>query len=373
MMIFTVIIAVITLFYCTLSLLLRLGLSRPPKAGEEINSPITGSLVICGRNEEDALPDCLASIASQSIEVDRLQVILVDDGSTDGTGKIMDEFVTSCRFKGRVLHMPPPFPGERMGKWRALKEGIKLAENDALLLTDADAILPPQWAERHLQKLQQFEISGGVALLEGENWWAKVQALDWFFLLGIGSAWTGLGKPQAALGKNLCFRQAAYEAVGGLEAIGFTLTEDRAMVQTMTRKGARLSFSLDPNLMVSTEALPDWGHYASQRMRWASGIRWLDCWGKLSIFATALRNFAIVIGILLGHPAAWIAWMVTAVCNLLLLQSITRKLKQIGKLKSFLSWEIFSTFSTLYLSLQWLFRRPVSWKGRKYGGKVDQV
>ncbi|RJP80022.1 MAG: glycosyltransferase, partial [Candidatus Zixiibacteriota bacterium] len=137
-----------------------LGLYRRPER-EGAPELAAGSVVICGRDEERDLPACLASLEAQDLnpaQTQSLEVILVDDASRDRTGELMEQYARTSRFAVRVLHMEPPRPGERTGKWRPLKEGLKLATREGLLLTDADAILPPGWVRHHLRWLGRGQI-----------------------------------------------------------------------------------------------------------------------------------------------------------------------------------------------------------------------
>ncbi|MCX6640996.1 MAG: glycosyltransferase [bacterium] len=361
----TLLIAIITLLYILLALFIRVGLSFRQKFVRGTQT-LRGSLVICGRDEGKDLPACLQSIEDQTISTDLLEVILVDDCSNDSTGALMDNYAARSRYQVQVLHMLALLPGEPGGKWRPLKEGIKLAQYEALLLSDADAILTPTWAERHLLELESAEAAAGFAIIEGEGLWSKVQALDWLFLLGVGSSLSRWGMPQAALGKNLSVRRSAYESVGGLEGIGFSLTEDRALVQALARRGARVSFPISPEMAVITPGVSTWSKFTQQRLRWATGIRWLNPVGKLCVFTMALRHYLILLGIILGCPAAWTAWVLTSLFDYALQRHIASKLEWKELLRYFVLWELFYTCSAPYLGYLTLTRRRVQWKGRKF-------
>ena len=361
--------------YMLLALFVLAGLIRrhSEPAGDGLPN---ASVIICARDEEKDLPSCLASLEGQSLDGmagQNLEIILVNDASADSTPKLMEDYAQRSRFKVRLLHMPSPRPGELTGKWRPLKEGIKLASHEALLLTDADATLPPDWVKCHLRYLGSYQMTAGFAKIEGAGLWGRIQALDWFFLLGVGSAMNRWGIPLAALGKNLSVRRSSYEAVGGLEGIGFTLTEDLSMVQAVVRDGGKLKFPLAPRMMIGAPAVGSWGEFVSQRKRWASGVKRLKPMGKFCIVAMALRHLIVVLGILAALPHGLWIWAATAFMNLLIQIRLAQKLNQPRLLWFFPLWEIFYTWTAPLLAISFLVRRRVVWKDRQFNRSAAPV
>src|SRR5688500_6721102 len=64
------------------------------------------SVVVAAYNTMPYLEQCLGSLVEQSIGLDRLQVVAVDDGSTDGTGEVLDRFAAEYPSTIQVLHQP---------------------------------------------------------------------------------------------------------------------------------------------------------------------------------------------------------------------------------------------------------------------------
>jgi cellulose synthase/poly-beta-1,6-N-acetylglucosamine synthase-like glycosyltransferase len=363
----SVVFYIVTALYVLTSAFVLIGLLRRwPKS---VSAPLrSASVIICARDEEVDLPACLESLEKQILDpgTEPLEVILVDDVSSDRTLELMQQFAATSRQQVRILKMPPPQPGEPSGKWRPLKEGMQRASQEALLLTDADAVLPPTWAQSHLHELGTAQMAAGFARLDGHGAWGGVQSLDWLLLLGVGSAMNRLGAPQAALGKNLSVRRQEYLAAGGLEAAGFSLTEDQALVLLLRAHGGSMRFPLNHKMLVSTPAVPTWGDFVRQRQRWASGIRNMDAMGLTLIGIMGLRNFAIVIGVLTLFPQALILWGTTAAMNFLIQARLTAALKMSRRLRYFVLWEIFHTWTTPWLTVLYLVRPKVAWKGRKF-------
>jgi dolichyl-phosphate beta-glucosyltransferase len=107
------------------------------------------SIIVPAYNEEKRLPPALAKIASflrsQSY---RAEVLVVENGSTDRTSAVVEEFIaTQLRpddpFEMKLLHSPK-------GKGNAVKEGVLASHGDYLLITDTDLAVPIEEVTRFL-------------------------------------------------------------------------------------------------------------------------------------------------------------------------------------------------------------------------------
>lgn len=90
------------------------------------------SIIIPVYNIEAYLPKCLETIAAQTYHY--LEVILVDDGSTDSSGKICDSF-TENDSRAIVIHQ------QNQGLWAARNSGQRVAKGDYLMFVDGDDYL----------------------------------------------------------------------------------------------------------------------------------------------------------------------------------------------------------------------------------------
>ena len=91
--------------------------------------PLLASVVVPAYNGAHFLPRCLASLQKQTHP--RVEIIVVDDGSTDGTPDLVQAPV-------RLLST-----GGRKGAGAARNDGAKAAAGDVLFFTDADVVAPP--------------------------------------------------------------------------------------------------------------------------------------------------------------------------------------------------------------------------------------
>src|SRR5712692_5322132 len=117
---------------------------------------VTLSVVVPCYNEEQRLPSTIEKIeAFLDRRTDTYELILVDDGSADGTRRVMDEAAARHRAV-RIQALPA-----NRGKGRALAEGVKVSRGTNVLVTDADLSTPID----ELPKLEaQLAAGAGVAI-----------------------------------------------------------------------------------------------------------------------------------------------------------------------------------------------------------------
>src|SRR5690349_12809232 len=105
----------------------------------------TISAVVPARDEEDRLGPCLDGLLA---DPDLLEVVVVDDGSSDGTATL------ASRAGARVIEGAAPPPGWA-GKTWALQQGIEAARGDWVLHVDADARPAPGLARAMVASLRE--------------------------------------------------------------------------------------------------------------------------------------------------------------------------------------------------------------------------
>ena len=116
------------------------------------------SVIIPARNEEQDISPALSSVLNQNgVE---LEVIVVNDHSTDRTGELVDHIAQSDS-RITVLHDPPLEPGW-LGKANAMQHGVARATGDYLLFTDADILHHPSCFVTVLNEMQQNGYDSGL-------------------------------------------------------------------------------------------------------------------------------------------------------------------------------------------------------------------
>ena len=119
------------------------------------------SVIIPARNEAHRIEICIKSLKSQTYP--KLEIIVVDDYSTDDTVKVVKNTIgNDKRFKLLNLKLiKKEKPSGWMGKTYALQQGSKLAKGELLLFIDADISLPSEIIERSVD----YAINNKIDLL----------------------------------------------------------------------------------------------------------------------------------------------------------------------------------------------------------------
>jgi len=236
------------------------------------------AIIVAARDEETDLPRCLEALLTQDYPVDRLDIFVADDHSTDGTANVIRQFQQdSGEAAGHAIHYVavPDAADHLQGKANALHAAVGESGHEILLVTDADCAPPPDWARNYAAYFAADPYVGmvcGQAYVEHHTLLDAVQALDWSYLLTSASVLTEMGRPATAMGNNMAFRRTAYEAVGGYPALPFSVTEDYVLFQTVARQtNFRVRFPLDPGLHTITLPLKRLVDVYRQRRRWARG------------------------------------------------------------------------------------------------------
>jgi cellulose synthase/poly-beta-1,6-N-acetylglucosamine synthase-like glycosyltransferase len=253
------------------------------------------SVVVAARNEEAALPSLLAALARQTHP--RLEVLILDDGSTDATAAVVrrfaDRHAAAPAFAVRLLPVTDPTPPR---KKHALTQGVAAARHPLLAFTDADCVPPPGWAEAlarlHAAARHDPNDASGKAA-SGEDTSSEVVILGYSpyrpapGLLGVFARYetfvagaltagaVGLGHPYMAVGRNLSYPRAVFERVGGFGAGMASMSgDDDLFVQAVHRQNAApVVHAFDPATFVATDAPPTWRAWLHQKRRHVSAGR----------------------------------------------------------------------------------------------------
>ena len=274
------------------------------------------SVIVPAYNEAAVIDRCLESIKSQDYPHDRLEIIVVDDGSTDGTPEIVEEHIAVClagfesrddiepgvctrnirlgRFGG-VLTL---IRNDHGGKAHALNVGIAMCQGDIVLNIDSDVTLAPE-AIRAVAEAFRRDPSMGAATGNIEVDWDMVEArdenghvlvdeegrviarrLNWFELFLARCQYLEylasfrLGR-QAQAYTNTMFTLAGACSAFRREVLPpnpysrRTVSEDTDLTLHLHTDLVRIGFI--PGCKVFLEPVVDWDGMYAQRVRWTRG------------------------------------------------------------------------------------------------------
>jgi glycosyltransferase involved in cell wall biosynthesis len=169
------------------------------------------SVIIASHNRRELLRRCLESLASQTQDPSTFEVIVADDGSSDGSAEMAEAFEAPYRL--RVLRL------EKSGHAAAQNAALALAEAPICLLLDDDVIASPELVAAHVEGHRRDPMSIGIGPLTQE----PVAAKDWYahaLARGWAEHYDELAEREAhwtdCYGANLSFPQAVLHQIGGI-------------------------------------------------------------------------------------------------------------------------------------------------------------
>jgi glycosyltransferase involved in cell wall biosynthesis len=334
------------------------------------------SIVIPARNEEGCLGRCLRSLTADPFWRDpdqawRLEIIVVNDESTDNTRRIAESFD-----RVHVLDAGPLPPGW-CGKQHACQVGADAALGDWLLFTDADTLHRSGgvWvAVSEARKLDADLLS--YSPQQEVHGFAERAVMPLIFAdLAASFKPRQISDPAspaaAANGQFLLVRRAVYDRIGGHAAVAGDLLEDVAIARRVKQAGGKLQFRFGGEI-VTTRMYRGWNE---MREGWAKNLALLfsnpvalaakrSLEFLVSTVALLTAAFASAVG---ARPLAGIALMVAVVAFCIFFVRVERAHAD------WLSTMLFAPLGTplfVYLLLRstWLHRSGslISWKGRQY-------
>ena len=214
------------------------------------------SIIIPARNEALNIERCVRSAAAGSYEP--LEIVVVNDRSTDGTSDIVQRLVEDPGLRGRVrvISGSEPPPGW-FGKQWAMVQGFRAARGELLLFADADTKHEPELAPRAVATLQteRAHLVSVIPRQEVGSFWERLIQPQVFFILQarVGNLQrvnrTRVPWEAIANGQFILTSRADYEAIGTHEVVKDQVTEDLALAQAYVRSGRDLFLVHAPDLM----------------------------------------------------------------------------------------------------------------------------
>lgn len=206
------------------------------------------SVIIPARNEARNIERCVRSVLASSYP--SLEVIVVNDHSTDATGTIARAINTQD--PRLTVVDAPDLPSGWFGKQWACATGARAARGELLLFTDADTRHAPDLLSRAVNALHDSDASllSIAGHQEMHSFWERIIQPQMFALLSIRYGGTehvsNARRPEDVIanGQFILVRRDAYDALGGHALVSDRVAEDMALGQEFFRAGRRVALFL---------------------------------------------------------------------------------------------------------------------------------
>jgi cellulose synthase/poly-beta-1,6-N-acetylglucosamine synthase-like glycosyltransferase len=255
--------AVVTIAVCRLALWILLSLTynlRRKASAARFN--VKMSIVVPAFNEERTIAKTIRSLLM--IDYPDFEVIVVDDGSRDGT------LIECRRFEAsgvKVIHQ------DNRGKARALNRGIDSSEGTVIVTVDADTTLHRDALRRISNRFATDPrigaVAGNVKVSPGPGLLNALQAAEYTTRINlVRKAESVLGCVTVVPGPIAAFRKEAIHRAGGFSAD--TFAEDFDMTMGVLRNGYRVEY--EDRALAHTDAPGTVEDLMKQRRRWYRGM-----------------------------------------------------------------------------------------------------
>jgi chlorobactene glucosyltransferase len=339
------------------------------------------SIIIPARNEAATISTVVRSILESTYRP--FELLVVDDGSTDGTASIVERLAEDPRVR---LVRGERLPVGWYGKPWACLQGYRQARGALLLFTDADTRHHPELLERAVGALltQHVDLVTVSPTQRCITFWERVVMPQIWFLLALRYSPSSVNRARRprdviANGQFILTTREAYEIAGTHAAVHQEVAEDLALAQTYLTRGLKLHFAFAERLM-ETRMYQGLGHliegwskniYLGGRrsfpeepfQRALVPVMLVIAWGYWLIPPVVLVTSALDWGMTQLAQASLVAVAASAVFWMLICYGM-RIPPAYG-----LSYPL-GALVALYIGLRstWRGRRKVEWRGRMYEG-----
>ena len=258
--------AILILPYLVLILIIYKGLLKIKPFTAASPASVKVSVVIACRNEQHNLTQLLRDLNNQEYVTSLLEIIIVDDNSSDETFNVASSFRNKFRFT--VLK------NTGTGKKQALRTGIRASSGELIITTDADCRAGKSWIaaiasfyERNKPDL----IICPVKTKGGTGFLSRFAELEFLSLQGITAGTALLKKAIMCNGANLAFTRETYDKHSPYLHDEIVSGDDIFLLQSVKKKGGtNIAWLESEDAMVVTAIPGSLRKLLRQRKRWLS-------------------------------------------------------------------------------------------------------
>lgn len=228
------------------------------------------SILIAIRNEESNLETLLENLKNQEYPIEKLEVILINDHSTDATENVYLAWKSNNRAENFIwINLEK----QDSGKKKAIEKGIEKATGQFLLFTDADCKIQPDWVASMLacQQNSGAEMVCGQVVMDSITLVEKCQSIEFSSLIAVAASSLSFGKPTLCNAANFMVEtKSILESKAMRKDENLASGDDVFLLHALHAMGKQIAFCRLEGAEIETQTLSNWPTFKSQRLRWAS-------------------------------------------------------------------------------------------------------
>ena len=372
--------ASLTLLYFLISISLLIGVSRLKKNAQKSDAVPYVSILVPARDEEKLIAACLESLVHQQYPPDKYEIVIVNDRSRDNTSAIVREYQDRYSII-KCINLDHNSSG-LTGKQNAMNEGLKHCNGEIILNTDADCIVKPLWIRRTVSCFSpKVGLTIGLSTaynVDGtSSLFTDLQSLDTLFLMDAAAGSIGMNVHVGCAGSNLAYRKAILDGKGYL-GIGYTITEDTALIQSVARNTDwSITAVYDRDAAIETASEKSLKRFLAQRLRWLLGGQAGKDLSLIPLYFVFLFHSCIAVFIPLMFfissliPFVLLSILIKIILDFIRCWRVCKEFDRRDLLYVFMPYEAFIIFYSVIIGLGSIFVRKVRWKEDKYTARKE--
>jgi cellulose synthase/poly-beta-1,6-N-acetylglucosamine synthase-like glycosyltransferase len=276
------------------------------RALEKLKHYPTIAIMVPCWNEETTISKTIHSLLNLDYPKDKLEIIAIDDGSTDKTWEMLQKFSSYPQIK--------LFTKENGGKHTALNFGLTQSKSDMVGCLDADSYVDKnalKYIVQYFEDKQTMAVTPAVKIYKPENMLQTMQSIEYGWGIFLRKILASLGALYVTPGPFSIFRREVFEKIGNYRHA--YNTEDMEIAMRMQAHHMKITNAHNAN--VYTVAPRTLKKLYKQRIRWTFGfiknvidyryIFFRKQYGNLGIFILPFASLSIVAGIYLMATTIW--------------------------------------------------------------------
>lgn len=234
-------------------------------------TPVT--VLVVAHNEEEHIFNCIQSILRQDYPAHLLEIIVVNDRSSD---KTVDMIRAAGASAVSIFHLTehPDYIYLKAFKKSAITLGVTKATHEWIIQTDADCVHEQHWLKNiayAIQKTDAVFLASPLVISGNNNSFTQMQEFESIALMTITGAGIHSGIHDLANGANMAYAKAAFYSVNGFEGnYEFPSGDDMFLIEKMRASfPGQIAFVKNREAVAFTFPKLSWQALFQQRRRWA--------------------------------------------------------------------------------------------------------
>ena len=232
------------------------------------------TIIICARNEEKYIAHCLNSIIKQDYDPKKINLILINDASTDNTVKHAEFILKKSKLNYKIISN-----AQQKGKKHSITYAMQFASTELIVMRDADTFTTSTvWLKtisNFYTETQSALLIAPIALANNSSLLWALQAIENNVLAVLACGSSYFKKAFLCNGANLAFTKSIFEKVNGYSNhINIASGDDVLFLQDLKKiEGIKINYLKSESALVYTYPAFSFSKLINQKVRWAGKFK----------------------------------------------------------------------------------------------------